>query len=510
MEFETERICLNQLVESRKEDFSVEDNIIIPDVKPDILSTINSSGNVYLYKKELSNGKLRLDGGILVNIMYVSDDESGTRGLNTIVDFSKSFDIVNIEDEYDCECKVSIKDIECKILNGRKININVNLNADIKLYSNNEFNIIQSSGELSRAQMISKSYMINSLKGKGETLSIAKDTISLEKQIADILDTTISVKNKDIKISYNKVLSKADVLLEIMYTLEDGSIDVSSVSIPIMGFIDITGVSDDDTCITDYEVKNINIKPNSVDQDSINVEIEYVIYCRAYESKEINIIEDIYSPEEDIRVKQENVDIIKNKRIIRDMINVKNTLNIPDIANSKVYMIKLNPSITKKDISSSRLTVNGEMDVQVFFYSNLSNQMETRYEKIPFSYETKLDVLDKNNIADIDIEIASKSIDIMPDSRCGINVEMNLLIDTCGKESVNIVSDVDIQPVASDVRSSSLVIYYVKKGDTLWKIAKRFRSTVEEIMNVNNIENPDKLSIGEQLFIPKYVHARIS
>ena len=269
MEFETERICLNQLVESRKEDFSVEDNIIIPDVKPDILSTINSSGNVYLYKKELSNGKLRLDGGILVNIMYVSDDESGTRGLNTIVDFSKSFDIVNIENEYDCECKVSIKDIECKILNGRKININVNLNADIKLYSNNEFNIIQSSGELSRAQMISKSYMINSLKGKGETLSIAKDTISLEKQIADILDTTISVKNKDIKISYNKVLSKADVLLEIMYTLEDGSIDVSSVSIPIMGFIDITGVSDDDTCITDYEIKNINIKPNSVDQDSI-------------------------------------------------------------------------------------------------------------------------------------------------------------------------------------------------------------------------------------------------
>ena len=33
----------------------------------------------------------------------------------------------------------------------------------------------------------------------------------------------------------------------------------------------------------------------------------------------------------------------------------------------------------------------------------------------------------------------------------------------------------------------SMVIYFVKPGDTLWKIAKRYRSTVEDIARVNNI-----------------------
>ena len=47
-------------------------------------------------------------------------------------------------------------------------------------------------------------------------------------------------------------------------------------------------------------------------------------------------------------------------------------------------------------------------------------------------------------------------------------------------------------------------MYIVKKDDTLWKIAKRYGSTVEDIARVNNIENVDELQVGRQLFIPRY------
>ncbi|MCI8344768.1 MAG: LysM peptidoglycan-binding domain-containing protein [Clostridia bacterium] len=36
----------------------------------------------------------------------------------------------------------------------------------------------------------------------------------------------------------------------------------------------------------------------------------------------------------------------------------------------------------------------------------------------------------------------------------------------------------------------------------MWKIAKRFRSTVEAISTLNGIEDVNNLQIGEQLFIP--------
>ena len=48
-----------------------------------------------------------------------------------------------------------------------------------------------------------------------------------------------------------------------------------------------------------------------------------------------------------------------------------------------------------------------------------------------------------------------------------------------------------------------MVIYFVKPGDTLWRIAKKYKSTIKDIVRVNNIENPDSLEVGTQLFIPK-------
>ena len=49
-----------------------------------------------------------------------------------------------------------------------------------------------------------------------------------------------------------------------------------------------------------------------------------------------------------------------------------------------------------------------------------------------------------------------------------------------------------------------MTIYFVKPGDSLWKIAKKFRTTVENIAGVNGIEKIDKINIGQQLFIPRY------
>jgi len=45
-------------------------------------------------------------------------------------------------------------------------------------------------------------------------------------------------------------------------------------------------------------------------------------------------------------------------------------------------------------------------------------------------------------------------------------------------------------------------LYTVVKGDTLTKIAHRFRTTPSAIMTENNITDPTKLSIGKKLRIP--------
>ena len=41
----------------------------------------------------------------------------------------------------------------------------------------------------------------------------------------------------------------------------------------------------------------------------------------------------------------------------------------------------------------------------------------------------------------------------------------------------------------------------VKQGDTIWNIAKRFRVSMQEIINLNGLENPDRINIGDVLYI---------
>ena len=47
------------------------------------------------------------------------------------------------------------------------------------------------------------------------------------------------------------------------------------------------------------------------------------------------------------------------------------------------------------------------------------------------------------------------------------------------------------------------VYYTVKRGDTLWDIARKTGSTVEKIVAANNIKNPDLIYAGEVFLIPE-------
>ena len=95
LETEKERVCINQIVGQNSKEAEVEGDVIVNDIKPDVLNIISADGITCVYKKEVMDGKIRIDGSVNTYIMYLADDEnSSVRSLNTVLDFT---DVIDIE-----------------------------------------------------------------------------------------------------------------------------------------------------------------------------------------------------------------------------------------------------------------------------------------------------------------------------------------------------------------------------------------------------------------------------
>ena len=130
-------LCINQIIEQKNEKITIESDEIVPDIKPDVLSIISSSGNICLHKKEVQDGKVRIEGTVNAYVVYIADDEnSSMRAINANIDFSKNIEMKDLKSSMQLECTTDLTELECKIINGRKISLKANIQMNLTAYSN--------------------------------------------------------------------------------------------------------------------------------------------------------------------------------------------------------------------------------------------------------------------------------------------------------------------------------------------------------------------------------------
>lgn len=404
---------------------------------------------------------------------------------------------------------VSIKSIECKILNGRKINVRATLQFEMKVYSNENVEIIKQIDNIQDVQFLQSDLNINSLVGEGCSKAYAKDTIVIENidNLAEILKVDLRVVNKDIKISYNKVLGKADIAVKLMYLTEDNRIKVVETTIPVMGFVDIENVEDTHICDMKYKLKNVVVKPNSVEEHSVYIEIEVELCARVYENKEIKLIEDMYSPSENLGFNQRCINTMSNKCAVKNVCNIREKMMIPEINGNQIYDVDVRPVILSKNITNSKVMYEGEVELNIIFASNNVSGIDVKNIKIPFNSNIDVSDINPNMNIDTQIEVLNQDFIVGTDGNIETKIDLEFSLNLSNTIKVNIIDEVSIDETR-DKQIYSIIIYFVKPGDTLWSIAKKFKSTISDIARVNNIEDINKISVGQQLFIPKYVYNR--
>ena len=531
-----EALNIKKVVCEKKEIINIQGDMIVPDSKPDILNTINTSGNVCIYKKEAMEGKIKLDGNILAYIMYLADTSgdnvmetvaevdikednrndsmdnsinsnlkiNNIRGLSTNLDFSETLNVPELESGMYVDINSIIKLIECRVINGRKIGIKVTLEVGIKVYSNETVEVITDLDD-KNIQVLSKNMKINSLLGEGSTKASVKENISIPNtdNLAEILSAQIGLVDKDIKISYNKVLAKSEVEIKIVYLTEEGRICTMQSKVPLVGFIDMPNIKEENTSETTYVTKNIIIKPNSIEEHSVYIEMEVEISCTTYEEKEIRMIQDMYCPGQKMKFDTNMINTTSNKQCKKNMCSIREKMNIPEMENGNIIDVKVNPIINKENKLNGKIIFEGEIELNFIFTDRSTVGVNTKKITIPF--EQSIDEIDTNKDCKTETKVEVNSQEFL--NQAGVvssNVDLNFETNTYKNLVIPVISNITMED-EENLEDYSVIIYVVKGGDTLWKIAKRFGSTVNDIARVNGMKDPDKINVGEKIYIPKYV-----
>lgn len=506
-----ENLCVNKLIATKKEVIMIEGDMIVPDSKPDILNTICTSGVVCIYKKDVLDEKIRLEGNINTYIMYMADDnQDKIRGLNTSLDFSESIQVSSCKEGMECNLSTRLKSIEAKVINGRKIGIKAAIEVEMKIYSNEDVEIVNDIQETNGIQMLKEDLRVNSLVGRGETKIYAKDTISIDNvdNLAEILKASMCICDKDIKISYNKILTKSEAKIKIMYLTEDNRINSVTAKIPVVGFVDIPNVTEENICDINYEIRNMVLKPNSVEEHSIYIEIEIGVTATVYEEKQINLIQDLYSPNENLEFNKKRITTITNKKNTRDTMQIREKVTVEGIENRNIIDVDVVPMIEKENKLNNRAIYEGTIELK-FILSNDELQVDTRVAKIPFNYTVDNIDNDENINRNMEIEVVEKDFIIQDSGIINSNIDLLMNSDSYSTTNLNIIDEIQTDG-EREAEDYSILMYIVKKDDTLWKIAKRFGSTVEDIVRTNGIEDEEKIYPGQKLFIPQYKRASIN
>lgn len=506
-----ENLCVNKMIATKKEILMIEGDMIVPDSKPDILSTICTSGVVCVYKKEVLDEKVRLDGAINTYIMYLADDEKDkVRGINTSLDFSETINIPGCKDGMNEKIETKLKSIECRVINGRKIGIKATLEVIIKIYSNEEVEIINEIQDLNDIRILKENLTVNSLVGMGETKIYAKDTISInsEDNLAEILKNNICICDKDIKVSYNKILTKAEAQIRIMYLTEDNRIKNVTAKIPVVGFIDIPNVTEENTCDINYEISNLVIKLNPVEEHSIYVELEVGVKACVYEEKQINLIQDLYSPCENLEFDRKRISTMTNKKCRKELKQIREKIEIEQGDNETLLDVDVTPIIENENKSGNRIIYEGNIELNLIM-ENGNSQINTRTAKIPFQYVVDDMENAENTNTEMEMEVINQDFMIQDGGNITSNIDLMMNQNSYQNTNLNIMNEIQSNG-ERQAEDYSVIMYIVKKGDTLWNIAKEFGSTVEDIARVNGIEDENKISIGQKIFIPRYIKTGVS
>lgn len=518
MELVTKNIHMNKLKCKSSLQMTLDDDFNVPDTKPDVSKVVKTGGNIKFDEQKIMGGKLYVNGTMQFTVLYLSDEPG--RPIHSIHGQIPFNEVINLTDDCNqdnAHIKYDIEDISTHIINSRKLSLKslIRLTASVEDVYDEEAGVDVEGSEDVRT--LSKTIDFTNMAVNKKDSYRFRDEIQLpsgKSNIAELLYNDIELKNVDIRLLSDKFTIKGELLVFVLYLADgdDNPVEYYETELPFSSSIDCNGCSEEMTPDISLSLlnRNIEIKPDSDGEERIfDVETVIEVSIKIYEESQMQVLQDIYSPCKNITpiYKDTHYDNLlmrnSNKARITDRVRI-------DAESPRILQICHGSGEVKLDEIypvENGITVDGAIDVNILYISSDdAAPLRSLQTSIPFSQMIEIKDLKPNSSYDVKASIEQISIMMLDTEEIEVKASVLFNVIVFDKLEESFLVDFTEEPLNLEKLQSmpSMIGYVVKPGDSLWKIAKAYYTTVESIKEINNLEN-DIIHPGDHLLIIKEV-----
>lgn len=496
---------------------TLDNDINVPDIKPDIKNVITWQGDIKVQEMKAVNGKVLLKGLLIYHMLYTGDDaENSLQHMDGQIEFDEMINMNGVCGEDSVQVKCELEDLTTDVINSRKISVKSILNIITSVEEIADEQVVVDVDNDGHVQMLNSSCMITELLLSKKDTYRVKDEIMLppgRDLVAEIIYSDIVLEGTQTRLLLNQLSIRGELKVYFMYIGSgEDRINAYETSVPFQGTIDCNGCDENMISHTGVYIqdKDIQIKPDEDGEDRvIDIEVVLGLDMKVYSEQEINMLTDIYSTKVNINpvFKDSYIDnlIIKNNCKVR----VADRISLDD-GEPPVMQISNavgNVRIDDKRIVPGGIEVEGIIEVCIMYYPVSDNNLVGSHKGvIPFSQ-----VIEAKGIHEgctYELQAVTDMINVMVIDEAVIEVKAVIGLDAIvfERKELSVITDWQITDKDMNIIKDmpGVIGYVVNNDDTMWSIAKEFGVTIDELKRMNKLEN-DAVMKGQKLIIVKEI-----
>ncbi len=513
MELIKNNIHMNVIKKNLVTTFYVNHEAMVNEAHPEIKQIISKQERVIADNVSIRNSQVIIDGTFSYQILYYSDDSEMAYGLEGESGFQEMIKVPDIE-EADGTVRLEVISASVQLVNPRNYIYKIQVMAYITIEQIEDLECAKAIAQ-DGVMVLGKSIdTLLAVDDKTETFRVSEQiAVPAGKPAIDkIVWKDVRIKNINTRVLERQIEIQGTLSVFMIYIadVENSPEQWIETTVGFSGVIEMEEAGEGQISYVDAKLHTVNLMP-AADQNyetkSVELSALLRLNIKLYEESEIETIEDVYANDRKLIPKIEEKSY--NRLLVKNQARTKNTIKI-EVEPENGHILQLcngNAHLKIENIiaGDNCVKIMGKLNAQIIYISSDDkNPIQSKNQEVSFEHKIDAENISSQDKYYIDWRTEEVSANMVNTSQVEIKAVIAMEVLAFRAEKGNFITEIGEEPQDMEELSRIPLVrgYIVQSGDTLWQLAKKNHTTIDEIMRINELKE-NHIRKGDKLLIVK-------